>query len=81
MAETKEHLERFAKLSEKIARLAESIKQAENDLKSQWIDEIEHRDLQDVKDNMNAVEDALRMLREEMRHIEAEHYKEAKRKI
>jgi hypothetical protein len=49
-------------------------------LKSQWIDEIEQRDLQGVKANMNAVEDALRVLREEMCHVEAENCKEDKEK-
>jgi uncharacterized protein YukE len=80
MGETKEHLKHFTDLSEKISGLAKSIRQAEKDLKSQWVDEIEQRDLQDVKRNMNAVEDALRRLREEMHHIEIEHCKEAKQK-
>ncbi len=81
MAEAKEHLERLAELSEKITALAMSIKQAEKDLKSQWVDEVEQRDLQSVKDHMNVVEDALRVLRKEMSHIEAEHCKEGKRKL
>jgi hypothetical protein len=69
MAKAKEHLEKLADLSEKVTTLAKSIRQAEEDLKFQWVDEIEQRDLQHVKDHMNAVEDALRMLREEMCHI------------
>jgi Sec-independent protein translocase protein TatA len=81
MAEAKEHLERLRELSEKIAGLVRSIKQAEKDLKFQWVDEIEQRDLQSVKDHMTAVEDALRVLRKEMSHIEAEHCKEGKRKL
>jgi uncharacterized protein YukE len=76
MAETKEHLEKFAELSEKITALAKSIRQAEKDLRFQWVDEIEQRDLKDVKDHMNAVEDALRMLREQVGHIEEKHCKQ-----
>jgi DNA repair exonuclease SbcCD ATPase subunit len=80
MAEAKEHLEKLVELSEKITALAKSIRQAEKDLNLQWVDEIEQRDLEDVKDHMKAVEDALRMLREEMHHMEAEHCRETKQK-
>jgi uncharacterized small protein (DUF1192 family) len=81
VAETKEHLKKLSELSEKIATLGESIRRAEKDLKFQWVDEIEQADLQDVKDHVKAVEDALRMLQEEICHIEAEHCREAKQKL
>jgi hypothetical protein len=38
-----------------------------------WTDEIEARDLQDVKEGMKAVENDLRMLQEEIRHLEGKH--------
>jgi len=78
MAEAKEHLKKLSELSEKIAALGESMTRAEKDLKFQWVDEIEQGDLQDVKDHVKAVEDALLMLQEEICHIEAEHCRKAK---
>jgi hypothetical protein len=73
MGEKKDHLKRLSELSEKIMALGNSIQQAEKDLKSTWIDEIEDRDLRNVKERMKAVEDALCMLKEEVGHIEGKH--------
>jgi hypothetical protein len=81
MGEAKEHVDKILELSEKIAALGESIRRAEKDLKFQWVDEIEQADLQDVKDNVKAVEDTLRMLQEEICHIEIKHCREAKQKL
>jgi len=77
MAEAKEHLRKFSELSKKIMALGESIRQAEKDMESTWVDEIEKRDLQDVKDHMKALEETLCMLQEEIGHIEAKHCKKA----
>jgi hypothetical protein len=73
MGERKDHLKRLSELSAKIMALGNSIQQAEKDLKLTWIDEIEERDLRDVKERMKAVEDALCMLKEEVGHIEGKH--------
>lgn len=75
MAEAKEHLRKFSELSKKIMALGESIRQAEKDMESTWVDEIEKRDLQDVKDHMKALEETLCMLQEEVGHIESQHCK------
>lgn len=77
MGEKKDHLKKFAELSEKIMALANSIQQAEKDMKSTWIDEIEARDLQNVKEQMKAVEETLRIVQEEVGHVEAEHGKKS----
>jgi hypothetical protein len=47
-------------------------------MKSTWIDEIEARDLQNVKKQMKAVEETLRIVQGEVGHVEAEHGKKAK---
>jgi len=73
MGETKEHLKKLSELSEKIMALANSIQQAEKDMESTWRDEIEARDLRNVKERMKVVEDALCMLKEEVGHIEGKH--------
>jgi hypothetical protein len=75
MGDSKDHLRKFSELSQRIFALGESIKGAEKDLKFQWVDEIEQRDLQDIKDHMKSLEDALRMVQAEMGHVEAEHLK------
>jgi len=75
MGDAKNHLTKFSELSQRIFELGESIKQTEKDLKFQWVDEIEQRDLQDIKDHMKSLEDTLRMFQAEMGHIEAEHLK------
>lgn len=76
MGEKKDHLTRLSELSEKILALAESIKGAEKDMQATWIDNIEARDLQNVKERMKVVEDALCMLKEEVGHIEGKHCRE-----
>ena len=58
--------------------LGESLKQAEKDMGSAWTDEIEKRDLRNVKDRMKAVEDTLCLLQEEVGHIEGKHCKRTK---
>jgi uncharacterized protein YukE len=73
MGEKKDHLQRLSELSEKVMALGNSIQRAERDMQSTWMDEIEARDLQNVKERMKAVEDALRMLKEEVDHIEEKH--------
>jgi hypothetical protein len=73
MGEKKDHLKNLSQLSKKIIALANSIRKAERDMKATWIDEIEARDLQNVKEQMKAVEDALCMLKEEVGHIEGKH--------
>jgi gas vesicle protein len=77
MGERKEHLRKLSELSEKIMALGKSIKKAEKDMQSVWMDEIEKRDLQDVKNHMKEVEDVLCMLQEVVGHIESSHCKEA----
>ena len=77
MGDAKGHLENFSQLSQRIVALGESIKQAEKDLKSQWVDDVEQRDLQDIKEHMKSVEDALRKSQAEIGHIEAEHLKKS----
>jgi hypothetical protein len=73
MGEKKDHLKNLSQLSEKIIALANSIRKAEKDMQATWIDEIEARDLQNVKERMKAVEDVLCMLKEEVGHIEGKH--------
>jgi len=75
MGDAKDHLRNFSELSQRIVALGKSIKRAEKDLKFEWVDEIEQRDLQDIKEHMKSLEDALRMSQAEMGHIEAEHLK------
>jgi hypothetical protein len=78
MGEKKDHLKKLSELSEKIMALANSIRQAEKDMESTWIDAIEERDLRIVKERMKAVEETLCTLQEEIGHVEAEHCKKAK---
>jgi len=73
MGETKEHFRKFSELSKKIAALGESLRQAEKDMESVWTDQIEMRDLQNVKNHMKEVEDVLGTLQEEVGHIESVH--------
>jgi hypothetical protein len=58
MGGAKEHLRKFSELSEKIAALGESLRQAEKDMESTWTDQIEMRGLRDVKRGLKEVEDA-----------------------
>jgi hypothetical protein len=76
MGEKKDHLKTLSQLSEKIMALANSIRQGEKDMESTWVDQIEMRDLRDVKRRLKEVEDTLCMMQEEVGHIEAEHCKE-----
>jgi uncharacterized small protein (DUF1192 family) len=78
MGEKKDHLKKLSELSEKIMALANSIQQAAKDMESTWRDEIEARDLRNVKARMKAVEETLCTLQEEIGHVEAEHCKKAK---
>jgi hypothetical protein len=78
MGEVKEHGDKILELSEKIMALANSTKGAEKDMEATWIDEIEARDLQNVKERMKAVEETLCVLQEEVGHVETEHCKKAK---
>ncbi|MGQ9509754.1 MAG: hypothetical protein ACUVTN_10195 [Thermodesulfobacteriota bacterium] len=78
MGEKRDHLEKLSELSEKIMGLANSIRQAEKDMESTWMDQIEARDLRNVKEQMKAVEETLCILQEEIGHVEAEHCKKAK---
>ncbi len=75
MGEKKDHFRKLSELSEKIMTLSESIRQAEKDMESVWADEIEVKDLQDVKERMKAVEETLSILQEEVGHLEVEHCK------
>jgi uncharacterized protein YukE len=75
MGEKKDHLKRLSQLSEKVMALANSIQRAEKDMQSLWMDQVENRDLRDVKNHMKEVEDVLRMLQEEVGHIESSHCK------
>ena len=75
MGDANTHLKNLSELSKTIESLGKSVKKAENDLKFQWVDEIEKIDLEDIKEHMRKVEDSLRMLQAEIGHIEAEHQK------
>ena len=46
-------------------------------MESVWMDQVEMRDLQDVKNHMKEVEYVLCMLQEEVGHIESSHCREA----
>jgi hypothetical protein len=76
MGKAREHLAKLSELSKKIMTLGKSLKQAEEDMESTWVDQIEMRDLRDVKRHLKEVEDALCLLQEEVGHIEARHCKE-----
>ena len=78
MGEAKEHSKKLVELSEKIMALGNSIRQAEKDMGSMWVDQIEMRDLQEVKTRMKAVEDLLCVLQEELGHIESRHCRDPK---
>jgi regulator of replication initiation timing len=78
MGEKKDHFTKLSELSKKIMTLSESIRQAEKDMGSIWTDEIEMKDLQNVKERMKAVEETLSVLQEEVGHLEAEHCKKVK---
>jgi hypothetical protein len=73
MGEKRDHLNKLSELSEKIMTLANSIRQAEKDMEATWMDEVEARDLRNVKERMKAVEETLIILQEEVGHIEGEH--------
>jgi uncharacterized small protein (DUF1192 family) len=75
MGEKRDHLKNLSELSEKIMALANSIQRAEKDMEATWVDEIEARDLQNVKERMKAVGETLNILQEEVDHVEAEHCK------
>lgn len=78
MGEIKDHFRKISELSGKIMTLSESIRQAEEDMEGTWVDEIEARDIQNVKERMKAVEETLSVLQEEVGLLEAEHCKKAK---
>jgi len=73
MGKKKDHLKKLSELSEKVMALANSIREAEKDMEATWIDEIEARDLQRVKEWMKAVEETLCILQEEIGHMEGKH--------
>jgi len=73
MGEKKDHLKKLSELSKKIEALGESLRQAGKDMESTWVDQIEMRDLQNVKERMKAVEETLCILQEEVGHIEGKH--------
>jgi hypothetical protein len=75
MGDANTHLKNLSELSKNIETLGKSVKKGENDLKFQWVDEIEKIDLEDIKEHMAKVENSLRMLQAEISHIEAEHQK------
>jgi hypothetical protein len=77
MEKVRDHLKKLSKLSERIMALGEVINQAEKDMKSTWVDQIEMRDLRNVKRRLKEVEDALCMMQAEVGHIEAKHCKKA----
>jgi hypothetical protein len=81
MGEKKDHLKTLSELSEKVMALANSIRRAEKDMESVWTDQVEMRDLQDVKSHMKQVEDVLCMLQEEVDHIESIHCRRAKEEM
>jgi len=78
MGKARDHLAKLSELSEKIMALGGSLNQAEKDMESTWVDQIEMRDLRDVKRHSKEVEDALCTLEEEVSHVEAEHCKKNK---
>jgi hypothetical protein len=45
LGDAKDHLRKFSELSQRFFAIGESIRRAEKDLKFQWVDEIEQRDL------------------------------------
>jgi hypothetical protein len=75
MGRPRDHLAKLSELSKKIMALGKSLDQAEKDMESAWVDQIEMRDLRDVKRHLKEVEDALRLLQEEVGHMEGEHCK------
>ncbi len=75
MGKAKDHLAKLSELSEKIMALGKSLNRAEKDMESTWVNQIEMRDLRDVKRHLKEVEDALCLLQEEVSHIEGEHCK------
>jgi len=77
MGKARDHLKKLSKLSEKIMALGESINQAEKDMELTWVDQIEMRDLRNVKRQLKEVEDALCIMQEELGHVEAKHCKKA----
>ena len=81
MGEKKDHLKRLSQLSDKVMALAESMRRAEKDMESVWMDQVEMRDLQDVKSHMKELEDVLCMLQEEVGHIELIHCRRAKEEM
>ena len=76
MGKAKDHLAKLSELSKKIMALGKSLDQAEKDMESTWVDQIEMRDLRDVKRHLKEVEDALCLLQAEIGHIESRHCKE-----
>jgi hypothetical protein len=76
MGEKKDHLKKLSELSETIMALANSVQRAEKDMESTWVDQIEIRDLRDIKRRLKEVEETLCMVQEEVGHIEAKHCKE-----
>ena len=80
MAKMNAHLKSFSDLSERIMVLGESIKRAEKDMESVWMDQGGKIDLRDVKDHLKGVESAFHLLQEEVSHMEAEHCKGTKSK-
>ena len=75
MGKARDHLAKLSELSERIMALGKSLNQAEKDMKSAWVDQIEMRDLRDVKRHLKEVEATLCLLQEEVGHIEGEHCK------
>jgi hypothetical protein len=45
-------------------------------MESTWVDQIEARDLRNVKEQMKAIEETLCVLQEEVGHIEGKHCRE-----
>jgi hypothetical protein len=67
--EVKGRLKNLSELSERISALGESIRRAERDMESVWMDQVEMRHLQDVKNYLKQEEDLHCMLHEEVGHI------------
>jgi hypothetical protein len=76
IGKARDHLAKLSELSEKIMALGKSLNQVEKDMESTWVDQIEMRDLSDVKRHLKEVEATLCLLQEEVDHIETKHCKE-----
>ncbi len=75
MGKKKEHLSKLLDLAKEIRVLGEAVQEMDKNMESTWTDDIERRDLQELKGRMQKVEEILCEFKDEIGHLENLHCK------